>query len=164
MTRSARPARRTLALTAAAGFLGSGLLSWQLASPERGLEGSFRQALEQGSTLVLKTATAAPLPSPTFGAGLWFSGLASRVPGEDAQPMEVGSHVTILAREGEARRLEVVDVRPVSGHVQDLDSSLPPAMALVTLRPVGQTSGGEVRILVETGSPSRPGANAARTL
>lgn len=162
MTSSARLARWALALTAAAGFLGSGLLSWQLARPEQGLEGSFRQAVEQGRSAPAK-AVATALPSPTFGAGLWFSGLTSHPGVEDAQPMEIGNHVTILARDGEPRRLEVVDIRPITGHLQDLAASLPPSMALVTLRPVGQNSGGEVRILIETGSPARP-ATAARTL
>lgn len=162
--RSARPARRTLALTAVAGFLGSGLLSWQLVSPERGLEGSFRQALAQGNEQVSRTATGAPLPSTTFGAGLWLSGLGPRPSGDEAQAVEIGSHITILARDGEARHLEVVEVRPVAGQLQSVDASLSAAMVLVTLRPVGQASGGEIRILVEAGSTTRPGASPARAL
>jgi hypothetical protein len=163
MMRSARSARRILAFTAAAGFIGSGLLAWQLVNAERGLEGSFRQALAQGGPQLAKTVADASLPSTTFGAGLWLSELGSPAASDEAQSMTVGSHITILARDGEARHLEVVDVRPASSRTLHPDAS-PTAMVLVTLRPVGQAVGGDVRILVEAGSAPRLGASPARTL
>lgn len=160
-----RSARRTLAVTAAAGFLGSGLLSWQLLSPERGLEGSFRQSLARhdGSQPV-KTSANMPLPSDTFGAGLWLSGLDVAASGDDAAPMEIGSHIAISARDGDTRHLQIIDIRPTSNPLHDANEAVPASLLMVTLRPVGQGSGREIRILIEAPGATKPPASSARAL
>lgn len=160
-----RSARKTLAVTAAAGFLGSGLLSWQLLSPERGLEGSFRQALvQQGGAQPVRTSASVPLPSDTFGAGLWLSGAEATAPADDARPMEIGSLVAISARDGDTRHLQVVDIRPVSSRLHESSRDVPTSLLMVTLRPVGQASGGEIRILIEPTGTTKVPAFSARAL
>lgn len=160
-----RSARKTLAVTAAAGFVGSGLLSWQLMSPERGLEGSFKQALvQQNGALPVRTSASAPLASDTFGAGLWLSGAEATAPADEARPMEIGSLIAISARDGDTRHLQVVDIRPISNRIHDTNQDVPVSLLMVTLRPVGQTSGGEVRIFIEASGSTKPVASSARAL
>jgi hypothetical protein len=163
MARGERPNGRALAYTSALGFFGVGLMSWQLLSPESGLEMGFRRALDD---TVQQAANAAPpteFSSQTFGAGLWLSAHKPRSAATDSSQMGIGSEIAVSGRDGQMRRLQVVDVRSAEAS-KGLSTPTGTPMLLVTLRPVGQSSGGEIRVLVEAGDSARPIVPAGHSL
>jgi hypothetical protein len=94
--------------------------------------------------------------------GYWLTRSEVESPTPFAKPLTIGDRITIAARDGRERRLEVIDLKAIGGQPVRTDRPGHPRLILVTCRVAGETADraeAHVRFIVEA-EPTEPAAPA----
>ena len=148
-----------LAVAAGVGVLRSDLLL------NRGF-GNALQASRPGLSFDTAEAKAPAQGTPVGDEGYWLTRAEVESPAPFAKPLAVGDRITIAARDGRERQLEVVHLKAVGGSATRVLRSSAMRLLLVTCRVTGEgvdQADAPVRFIIEA-EPARPLPAPAKAL
>src|SRR5262245_32215374 len=131
------------ALALAAGFGAVAALSIALSMPERALGRSFASAFAE-------VRSSSPVSARPSGSGeLLLSRHEDEPPLGWSQPVAAGDRMTITARDGRTRTLEVVEVSEVTAKATRVERAGEPRFLMVICKVVGAPDARPIRFVVE---------------